>query len=317
MSTSSRRSFRPNLDGFRLEDRLVLSTATVTAAASTTTTGVGVPPETGQSLTSKSVQITLNQVAAAFKAFQNKYVHASQHAIAALANGQNEANLVTSLKAYASLEGGLLQTQLDRLSKRLPGGETFLYLPPDNTILNQQGFDLQLVSWGNGSSVPTSGKSLVIVGTDNNGLLHIRIFDSGGNQIDDTNETLLPAQAVAIATLKQQLPGLQPPHALTTAEKQQVIEEATAIVGVPHQQTYVPASQRVQTQVNAMLNGAPGGPVGLTSSSITTLQQAVSPSQIQSIVQTYLNVRAAGKQYIQASITNKDFSVSGWPSTTS
>ena len=87
------------------------------------------------------------------------------------------------------------------------------------------------MSWGDGSGVPTSGKNLVVVGTDNNGLLHIRIFDAAGNRIKDTDETQLPAQAAAIATLKQQLPGLLPPHVLTDAEKAQVIAEATSIVG--------------------------------------------------------------------------------------
>ena len=92
--------------------------------------------------------------------------------------------------------------------------------------------DLRLMSWGDGSGVPTSGNNLVIVGADNNGLLHIRIFDAGGNLVTDTDETKLPrTQAAAISTLKQQLPGLLPPHVLTGAEKAQVITEVTLIVG--------------------------------------------------------------------------------------
>ena len=88
------------------------------------------------------------------------------------------------------------------------------------------------MSWGDGTGVPTSGSNLVIVGTDNKDLLHIRIFDAAGNRVTDTDETKLPAaQAAAIATLKQQLPGLLPPHVLTYAEKAQVFGEATSIVG--------------------------------------------------------------------------------------
>ncbi len=88
------------------------------------------------------------------------------------------------------------------------------------------------MSWGDGSGVPTSGNNLVIVGIDNNGLLHIRIFDAAGNRVTDTDETKLPGtQAGAISTLKQQLPGLLPPHVLTGAEKAQLIGEATSIVG--------------------------------------------------------------------------------------
>jgi serine/threonine protein kinase/formylglycine-generating enzyme required for sulfatase activity len=94
------------------------------------------------------------------------------------------------------------------------------------------GPDLQLMSWGDGSGVPTSGKNLVIVGTDNTGQLHVRIFDALGKLITDTDETQLPqTQADAISTLKQHLPGLLPPHVLTAAENAQVIAEATSIVG--------------------------------------------------------------------------------------
>jgi hypothetical protein len=93
------------------------------------------------------------------------------------------------------------------------------------------GFDLQLMSWGDGSGVPTSGSNLVIVGIDKNGLLRIRIFDIGGNV---TDETRLPStQAGAISTLKQLIPGLLPPHALTGPEKAQLIGEVALIVGQP------------------------------------------------------------------------------------
>jgi hypothetical protein len=93
------------------------------------------------------------------------------------------------------------------------------------------GFDLRLMSWGNGSGVPAFGINLVVVGTDNNGLLHIRIFDAAGNRTIDTDETQLPAQAAAVATLKARLPGLLPPHVLTDAEKAQVLAETASIVG--------------------------------------------------------------------------------------
>ena len=94
------------------------------------------------------------------------------------------------------------------------------------------GFHLRLVFWGDGSAVSTSGNNLVIVGTGNNGLLHIRIFGSGGNRMVDTDEKLLPTTKVsAISTLKQQLPGLLPPHVLTSAEEARVLSEVLSIVG--------------------------------------------------------------------------------------
>jgi hypothetical protein len=94
------------------------------------------------------------------------------------------------------------------------------------------GFDLRLMSWGDGTKVPTSGKHLIVVGTDNNNLLHIRIFDQDEKPVTDTDETkLTPAQSQAILTLKQRLPGLLPPHVLTDEEKAQIRKEVTSIVG--------------------------------------------------------------------------------------
>jgi hypothetical protein len=117
------------------------------------------------------------------------------------------------------------------------------------------GFDLRSMPWGDGSSVPTSDKDLVIVGTDTNGLLHIRIFDAGGSRTEtyetkdgsgvlflksadssgkvlwDVLESKLTAtQTRAISTLKRRLPALLPPHVLSGAEKGQVLGEVTSIV---------------------------------------------------------------------------------------
>ena len=128
------------------------------------------------------------------------------------------------------LKPGVAETTQRRVSEAIDNAQVIL-----NSLnaLNQlAGSDLRLMSWGDGSGVPTSGNNLVIVGIDNNGLLHVRIFDAGGDRVTDTDETKLPGtQAGAISTLKQQLPGLLPPHVLTSAEKAQVISEATSIVG--------------------------------------------------------------------------------------
>src|SRR5262249_42696861 len=118
------------------------------------------------------------------------------------------------------------------------GNDVGLYSSSDggNTWarVGTSGYNLQLVPAG--SAMPTTGKNLVIVGLDSKfvvfRLLHIRIFDSAGNMITDTDETKLPPeQAPAIATLKQQLPGLLLLPQLTDAQKSQVISEATSIVG--------------------------------------------------------------------------------------
>jgi hypothetical protein len=100
----------------------------------------------------------------------------------------------------------------------------------------QHGYDLRLMTWGDGSGVPTSGTRLIVLGTDNTGRLHIRIFDADGNRATDTDETKLPGtEAGAIATLKEQLPGLLPPRVLTSDEKSQLLSEVTLITGQPPQ----------------------------------------------------------------------------------
>ena len=87
------------------------------------------------------------------------------------------------------------------------------------------------MSWGDGSRVPTSGNKLVILGIDNDDLLHIRIFDAGGKSVMNTDETKLSdAQVAAILTLKRQLQGLSAPHVLTGGEKARVIRKVTSIV---------------------------------------------------------------------------------------
>jgi hypothetical protein len=104
--------------------------------------------------------------------------------------------------------------------------------------------DLRLMSWGDGSGVPASGSNLVVVGTDDDNRLHIRIFDAAGKRVTDTVETEHPSQAGAIAALKEQLRHLLPlpPHVLTDAEKKWVIRDATSIVGQT-QQPVPPSSQ--------------------------------------------------------------------------
>jgi hypothetical protein len=105
----------------------------------------------------------------------------------------------------------------------------------DTTFFDMPGFDLRLMSWGDGTEVPASGTSLVVLGTDNNGLLHIRTFHADGRRLADVAETELPdTQALAISTLKEQLPDLLPPHVLTEAERIKIFRAVTSIVGQAH-----------------------------------------------------------------------------------
>jgi hypothetical protein len=121
-------------------------------------------------------------------------------------------------------------------------------------LRTKQGYDLQLMSWGDGSGVPTSGNNLVIAGIDNNDLLHIRIFDFIGQEVTDKVESQLPAtQAEAISTLKQRLSGLMPTHVLTTTEKTELISDVTSIVDQTQQKFSVDAQSTVRLRQLASL----------------------------------------------------------------
>jgi RNA polymerase sigma factor (sigma-70 family) len=126
-------------------------------------------------------------------------------------------------------------------------------------------FDLRLMSWGDGTGVPTSGNELVITGTDDNDLLHIRIFDQDGHRVTDTDEAKLPhAQAQAILILKQRLPGLLPPHVMTEAEKAQILREVTSIVGQTRRRPDAPLPVELPAPVK-----------GLTKHRLLTLKEAL------------------------------------------
>jgi hypothetical protein len=93
-------------------------------------------------------------------------------------------------------------------------------------------YDAQVVAWGDGSGVPTSGNKRVIVGTDTGGVLHFRIFDDHGVKVLDTDESKLPAQQNApVMALKSRIPGLLSPHPLTADEKAQLVRDVRSIVG--------------------------------------------------------------------------------------
>ncbi len=173
---------------------------------------------------------------------------------------------------------------------------------------------LQLVSWGNGSAVPTSGQNLIIAGIDSNGLLHIRIFDAGsvrtdifetrdasgaldieatgasGNVLSDQPESsLLAAQSSAIATLKQQLPGLLPPAVPTSAQRNQILSAVTSITG---QTVIVPnlAAATNSISLNGIMDQVVDGWDGLMRMLQSSLTQEIDAS----------NIPVVGKQLQQA-----------------
>ena len=115
--------------------------------------------------------------------------------------------------------------------------------PPSSDLLNDQevldkwrgrfrsepeGFELRLISSANGmDDIPPEPKSLIIVALVDQ-VLHIRIFDSNGKEVD---EKKLTGRVQRMEDLRKQLENLWPPHELSKDEKAQVIAAVLSIVG--------------------------------------------------------------------------------------
>lgn len=111
-------------------------------------------------------------------------------------------------------------------------------------------YTLSLVSWGDGSGVPTSGSSSIVAGLDTGGSLHVRIFDPAGVWVDIYEQTVSSVLHLKVAdssgtvrqdvvnptsiygdtqwfnptaTFKSQIPSLLPPHVLSGAERTSVL----------------------------------------------------------------------------------------------
>jgi WD40 repeat protein len=123
---------------------------------------------------------------------------------------------------------------------------------------NSWGFDLRLVSWGDAAHVPTSGKNLVIVGTDDQAQLHVRVFDASGKCVLDADETTLPRQQLQIPQLKRKLPELYPPHVLLDDEKAWVILMATPIELRPRPEAELGQRRAQEPQPLSTLDGHRG-----------------------------------------------------------
>ncbi len=241
------------------------------------------------------------------------------------------ASLTTTGWTPAMLENAILQEALDP-STGAPVGISAPNVSGVDVTLNvannigqnasqsfltwEQLLGFNLLSWGSGSGVPTTGKDLTIAGLDGGGLLHIRTFDdagvrtdlyetkasngalhlvtanSTGNVVSDVLESsLTAAQAGAISDLKQQLPGLVPPHALSSNEAAQVFNDLTSIAGHP-----LPSTDYSSVLANAT---APGDVVATS----TGLQ--VTNGQLYVSAPTQLNMTATtGSITVQGTSSN-------------
>jgi serine/threonine protein kinase len=93
------------------------------------------------------------------------------------------------------------------------------------------GFDLRLMSSvSHTRDLPAQGKNLVVVANVGK-VLHFRIFDKNGKLAVDQDETSFDAQSAAIASLKERLQNLWPPHQLPKDVKDEIVSAVTSIVG--------------------------------------------------------------------------------------
>lgn len=135
-------------------------------------------------------------------------------------------------QAKADAEYPRLEKELKRLMEAGSWYSAFEILEQMEAY-RPRGIDLRLMSPLNDvGSIPTEGKSLIIVAAVNN-VLHFRIFDGDGKAVEDTDEERLTKQHRQIKDLKKQLESLWPPHVLTRSEKGWVIPDVSSIVGQP------------------------------------------------------------------------------------
>src|SRR5262249_53451300 len=129
----TRRSFRPSLEGFRLENRVALAAAPAAVVAAAAVEDPLVQPP-NVTLKASKVQATLDQLHTAYMTFLRRVQRACTTATTGLANGQTPAALLTSLKTYTGLQGGVLQSQVERAARGLPGGDQYLFTPPQGFV---------------------------------------------------------------------------------------------------------------------------------------------------------------------------------------
>lgn len=114
-----------------------------------------------------------------------------------------------------------------------PTAATSGYSGP-SLVVSDPGYGLLVRSWGDGSTMPTSGTWMVVIGIDTGGKLHIRIFDGSGNRVTDVDETMLPtSKASAIDSLKKAIPSILYPYAITVDELNRYGGAARELVDQP------------------------------------------------------------------------------------
>ncbi len=102
----------------------------------------------------------------------------------------------------------------------------------------------EVVNWGDGSNVPTSGSSLVVVGLDDNLKLHIRYFNNQGVMAADwvQGDPTPDGLGATILNLSGQVLDWVPPFSLSASQQAQIVTESEAILAMTFDTTITPTS---------------------------------------------------------------------------
>lgn len=135
-----------------------------------------------------------------------------------------ESMMKSDYGAGAAPAGVKLKT---REAAKLAYSENMALLPG---VMNDPGFTLQVIAWGDGSGVPKSGERLIVLGTDKQKLLHIRAFSGDGLRIVDTDEKQIKGRSADVQALKARLSAAQQP-----VDRAWIIEKALSLAGLSYE----------------------------------------------------------------------------------
>ncbi len=150
-------------------------------------------------------------------------------------------SFITLREAIELSNGTLTVSQLSATAQNLvvvyPTATPAPGAPPvPNTIefnLARENVSVEIANWGDGSTVPTSGNNLVVVGLDSHALLNIRYFDAAGNATNWTQSNSEPTTILgAIADLGAQVVEWGPPstQSVPASVQSDILSDAQSIL---------------------------------------------------------------------------------------
>ena len=112
--------------------------------------------------------------------------------------------------------------------------------------INNNGYDLRLISSANDvSSMPRERKNLIVVAAVKQ-VLHIRVFDNSGELVIDIDEEDVTGKVRQMEDFRKQLVSLWPPHEITGSEKNRLVTAVTSIIGHPQIEKYIKQIEEIE-----------------------------------------------------------------------